>query len=70
VRAAGQNAFVLPKLRIDVVVQDESAGPVADAIARSVNTGAIGDGKVWICPAGAEEVACSSRTAGPRSPSR
>jgi nitrogen regulatory protein P-II 1 len=45
-----QTAFILPKLRIDVLVQDESAGPVADAIAKSVNTGAIGDGKMWICP--------------------
>ena len=49
-RSADQNAFVLPKLRIDVLVQDESAGPVADVIAKSVNTGAIGDGKIWICP--------------------
>jgi nitrogen regulatory protein P-II 1 len=48
--SADQNAFVLPKLRIDVLVRDESAGPVADAIAKSVNTGAIGDGKIWICP--------------------
>jgi nitrogen regulatory protein P-II 1 len=47
---ADLNAFVLPKLRVDVLVQDESAGPVADVIAKSVNTGAIGDGKIWICP--------------------
>jgi nitrogen regulatory protein P-II 1 len=47
-RSADQNAFVLPKLRIDVLVQDESAGPVADAITKSVNTGAIGDGKIWV----------------------
>jgi hypothetical protein len=31
-RSADQNAFVLPKLRIDVLVQDESARPVADAV--------------------------------------
>jgi nitrogen regulatory protein P-II 1 len=47
---AGQNPLVLPKLRIDVLVQDESAEPVAGAIAKSVNTGAIGDGKIWVCP--------------------
>jgi len=47
---ADQNALVLPKLRIDVLVQDESAEPVADAIAKSVSTGAIGDGKIWVCP--------------------
>ena len=49
-RSADQNAFVLPKLRVDVLVQDESAGSVADAIAKSVNTGAVGDGKIWVCP--------------------
>jgi nitrogen regulatory protein PII len=42
--------LVLPKLRIDVVVQDQAAGPVADAIATSVNSGTIGDGKIWVCP--------------------
>lgn len=49
-RSADLNALVVPKLRIDVLVQDESAGAVADVIAKSVNTGAIGDGKIWICP--------------------
>jgi len=49
-RSANQHALVLPKLRVDVLVQDESAGSVADAIAKSVNTGAIGDGKIWVCP--------------------
>ena len=47
---ADQNALVRPKLRIDVLVQDELAGPVAGAIAKSVSTGAIGDGKIWVCP--------------------
>jgi nitrogen regulatory protein PII len=42
--------LVLPKLRIDIVVQDQAAGPVTDAIAKSVNTGTIGDGKIWVSP--------------------
>jgi len=50
VRPAEWQALVLPKLRIDAVVTDEAADSVADAIAKSVNTGAIGDGKIWICP--------------------
>jgi nitrogen regulatory protein PII len=50
VRPDEREILVLPKLRIDVVVQDEAAGPVADAIAKSVNTGTIGDGKIWVCP--------------------
>jgi nitrogen regulatory protein PII len=43
-------AAVLPKLRIDVLTVDELAWPVAEAIAKAVNTGAIGDGKIWIGP--------------------
>jgi nitrogen regulatory protein PII len=40
--------LMLPKLRIDVVVADNVAGLVADAIAKAVSTGAIGDGKIWV----------------------
>ncbi len=47
--AAGSRTLVLPKLRVDLVVNDEVADAVVDAIAKSVNTGAIGDGKIWIC---------------------
>ncbi|HUC27335.1 MAG TPA: P-II family nitrogen regulator [Streptosporangiaceae bacterium] len=42
--------LVLPKLRIDVLTVDELAWPVAESIAKAVNTGAIGDGKIWISP--------------------
>jgi nitrogen regulatory protein P-II 1 len=42
--------LLLPKLRIDVVAEDQEAAAVADAIAKSVRTGAIGDGKIWVCP--------------------
>lgn len=48
--AGDQSALVLPKVRVDVVVQDELAGLLTDAIAKAVNTGAIGDGKIWISP--------------------
>jgi len=48
--APGPDVLVLPKLRIDVLVQDEAAGPVTEAIAKSAGTGAIGDGKIWVCP--------------------
>ncbi len=42
--------LALAKLRIDVVVRDEVSGRVVEAIAKSVNTGSIGDGKIWVCP--------------------
>jgi len=46
---ADRESLLLPKLRVDVVVQDQEAGLVADAIASSVKTGDIGDGKIWVC---------------------
>jgi nitrogen regulatory protein P-II 1 len=45
---ADRESLLLPKLRVDVVVQDQEAGLVADAIASAVKTGDIGDGKIWI----------------------
>jgi nitrogen regulatory protein P-II 1 len=38
----------LPKVKIEIVVEDEQAGKVAEAIVSSANTGKIGDGKVFI----------------------
>ncbi len=43
-----RKAALLPKVRVDVVVQDEDADTAAGAIAKAVNTGMIGDGKIWI----------------------
>lgn len=40
----------LPKVKIEVVVDDAEAGSVAEAIVKSANTGKIGDGKVFIAP--------------------
>jgi nitrogen regulatory protein P-II 1 len=50
VSAAPGGPVLLPKVRIDVVVQDREAATVAEAIAKSARTGAIGDGKIWVCP--------------------
>ena len=43
------NVFV-PKVRIEVLVDDEDAERVAHAIIDSARTGKIGDGKVWVLP--------------------
>ena len=41
-------AVLLPKVRVDIVARDEDAETIADAIAKCANTGAIGDGKIWV----------------------
>jgi nitrogen regulatory protein P-II 1 len=38
----------VPKVRIDVLVEDSNAEKVADVIADAARTGKIGDGKIWI----------------------
>jgi nitrogen regulatory protein PII len=40
----------LPKVKIEIVVDDEQAHSVAGVIVKSANTGKIGDGKVFISP--------------------
>lgn len=38
----------LPKVKVEVVVDNERADVVVDAILKSANTGKIGDGKVFV----------------------
>jgi nitrogen regulatory protein PII len=40
----------LPKVKVEVVVDEAQAAAVAEAIVKSANTGKIGDGKVFISP--------------------
>jgi nitrogen regulatory protein PII len=49
-RGAEYEVKFIPKLRLDIVVDDGDADKVADAIVASGQTGKIGDGKIWIAP--------------------
>jgi len=49
-RGAEYSVDFVPKARIEVVVDDEFAQRVVEAIIRAARTGKIGDGKVWISP--------------------
>ena len=40
----------VPKVRIEIVVDDADADNVVDAIVNAAGTGKIGDGKVWVLP--------------------
>ena len=40
----------LPKIKLEVVVADDAADGVVDAIVEAANTGRIGDGKIFILP--------------------
>ena len=41
---------MLPKVKIEVVVQDSDTERVVDIIAKSARTGHIGDGKIFVIP--------------------
>ena len=41
---------LVPKVRIEVLVDDLDADKVVDAIVEAARTGKIGDGKVWVTP--------------------
>jgi nitrogen regulatory protein P-II 1 len=49
-RGAEYTVDFVPKARIEVVVDDEFAQRVVEAIIRASRTGKIGDGKVWVSP--------------------
>ncbi|MBK6887170.1 MAG: P-II family nitrogen regulator [Tetrasphaera sp.] len=49
-RGAEYTVDFVPKIRLEVLVEDGDAGPVVDVIVKSAHTGRIGDGKVWVVP--------------------
>jgi nitrogen regulatory protein P-II 1 len=49
-RGAEYQVDLVPKVRIEVVVDDADSDAVIDAIVKAAQTGKIGDGKVWSMP--------------------
>ncbi|WP_432173402.1 P-II family nitrogen regulator [Streptomyces sp. Tue6028] len=49
-RGAEYRIDLVPKVRIEVVVEDADAEAVIDEIVKAAHTGKIGDGKVWSVP--------------------
>ncbi|MFF4453947.1 P-II family nitrogen regulator [Streptomyces goshikiensis] len=49
-RGAEYTVDLVPKIRIEVLVDDEAADDVMDVIVSAAHTGKIGDGKVWSVP--------------------
>jgi len=49
-RGAEYTVDLVPKLRVEVLVEDVDAADVIEVIVKSAQTGKIGDGKVWSTP--------------------
>ena len=49
-RGAEYQVSLLPKIRLEVAVDDDEVPDVVKAIVAAARTGSIGDGKVWVVP--------------------
>jgi nitrogen regulatory protein P-II 1 len=52
-RGAEYEVDFVPKVRLDIVVDDDVVDKVVDTVVAAARTGKIGDGKVWVSPVGA-----------------
>ncbi len=49
-RGAEYTVALVPKVRLEVLVDDADAARIADVVVSAAGTGSIGDGKVWTTP--------------------
>jgi nitrogen regulatory protein P-II 1 len=47
-RGAEYDIALVPKIRIEIVVDDGDVADVTDIVVKAAQTGRIGDGKVWV----------------------
>lgn len=49
-RGAEYDIALVPKIRLEIVVDSDDAADVVSLIVKAAQTGRIGDGKVWVTP--------------------
>jgi nitrogen regulatory protein P-II 1 len=49
-RGAEYTIDFVPKVRLDIIVDDDDVDRVVEGMIRAARTGKIGDGKVWVQP--------------------
>lgn len=49
-RGAEYTVDFVPKVRVEVLIDDIDSGGVVDVILKAAQTGRIGDGKIWTVP--------------------
>ena len=50
-RGAEYQVDFVPKVKIEILCDDEQVTQIVDAIAKAARTGKIGDGKIWVVTA-------------------
>ena len=51
-RGAEYTIDFVPKVKVELVVDDGDADRVVEIVAKAAQTGKIGDGKIWVTPVG------------------
>ncbi len=49
-RGAEYTVDLVPKIKVEILVEEDDAQSVVDVIVKTAQTGRIGDGKVWTVP--------------------
>jgi nitrogen regulatory protein P-II 1 len=49
-RGAEYTVDLVPKVRVEILVDDSNSDAVVDAVVAAAHTDRIGDGKVWVTP--------------------
>ncbi|HEX9123725.1 MAG TPA: P-II family nitrogen regulator [Actinomycetota bacterium] len=50
-RGAEYQVDFVPKVKVEVVCDDDQVDQIIEAIVKAARTGKIGDGKIWVTPA-------------------
>ena len=50
-RGAEYQVDFVPKVKVEILADDDQVQGIVDAVAKAARTGKIGDGKIWVVPA-------------------
>jgi nitrogen regulatory protein P-II 1 len=49
-RGAEYVVDLIPKIRLEIIAEEGEVESIIETIAKTANTGSIGDGKIWVTP--------------------
>ena len=49
-RGAEYKVDLIPKVKVELIADDQEVAKIIEAISKAANTGSIGDGKIWVTP--------------------
>ena len=49
-RGAEYKVDLIPKVKVELIAEDNEVKTIVEAITKAANTGSIGDGKIWVSP--------------------